>query len=411
MKKRGSRWLAFLLAVVLSVTMIPICTVSAKDFENASASENEASEYKPEAEQTDELVELQSDDREAGNLILYSGHLQSYGDMASVADWAVLGTTGQAKRLEAIRISKGENIADVDGSIMYRVHVQSYGTQDWVADGALAGTTGQAKRIEAIQIRLTGDLSEQYDIYYAVHVQKYGWTKWTRGLAEGDSTDGSAGWCGTNGLSLRVEAIRIVLVEKNGTVPTNDGSWSYLTGSDMGSIVYSGHQQTYGNLTAVSNGTTLGTTGAAKRMEAVSISLSGGTVSGSVQYRVHVQKEGWQNWVSDGSLAGTTGLSRRLEAIEIRLSGDIANYCDVWYRVHVEQYGWLGWAKNGQTAGTTGISYRIEAIEIRLVPKAGTAPGANSGYYKDTPKITAGRVMQSIIQDCVRKSEDGGIDL
>lgn len=267
--------------------------------------------------------------------------------------------------------------------------------QSWVSDGALAGTTGQAKRIEAIQVRLTGDLSEQYDIYYSVHVQKYGWTKWTKGLDEGDSTDGRDGWCGTIGLSLRVESIRIVLVEKNGTAPTSDGLWSYLTKSDLGSIVYSGHQQSYGDLAAVSNGTSLGTAGTGKRLEAVSISLSGGTVSGSVQYRAHVQKEGWQSWVSDGSLAGTTGLSRRMEAIEVKLSGDIANYCDVWYRVYVEKYGWLGWAKNGQMAGTTGISYRIESIEVRLVPKAAAVPGANSGYYKDTPLITSGRIVKN----------------
>ena len=39
-------------------------------------------------------------------------------------------------------------------SILYRVHVQDIGWQDWKKDGEVAGTTGQAKRIEAIQIKI-----------------------------------------------------------------------------------------------------------------------------------------------------------------------------------------------------------------------------------------------------------------
>ncbi|MCD7981956.1 MAG: polysaccharide deacetylase family protein [Clostridiales bacterium] len=365
MKKRKHKtgWLAFLLAAVMLLAMIPTTAFA------ATAS--------------------------TGSLIVYSGHQQTYGNLPAVSDGTVLGITGQSKRLEAVSISKGSALSDVEGSIQYRVHVQSYGTMGWVSDGTLAGTTGQSKRIEAIQIRLTGELSEQYDIYYSMHIQKYGWTKWTKGLSDGDSASGTAGWCGTNGLYLRAEAIQIVLVEKGGSAPSNSGSWSYLTKSDLGSISYSGHQQTYGNLSSVSNGTTLGVTGQSKRMEAVSISLSGGTVSGGVKYRTHVQSYGWQSWVSNGASAGTTGQSKRMEAIQIQLTGDIANYCDVWYRVHVQGYGWLGWAKNGQTAGTTGISYRIEAIQIQIVPKEAPAPGANSGYYKDTPIITSGRVVKN----------------
>ena len=36
----------------------------------------------------------------------------------------------------------------------YRVHVQKHGWMPWVKNGELAGTTGQKKRIEAIQIML-----------------------------------------------------------------------------------------------------------------------------------------------------------------------------------------------------------------------------------------------------------------
>ncbi len=320
----------------------------------------------------------------SGQMVVYTGHQQTYGNLAAQADGAALGTTGAAKRLEAVSIQKGQSLSNVDGSIEYRVHVQSYGTTGWVSDGTLAGTTGESKRIEAIQIRLTGELSEQYDIYYSVHVQKYGWTNWTKGLSDGEDASGSTGWCGTKGLSLRIESIKIVMVEKGGAAPTGSGSWSYLPAESLGTVVYSGHQQTFGNLARVTSGTVLGVTGQYKRMEAISISLTGNTVSGSISYRVHGQSYGWQDWASDGTLAGTTGQSKRMEAIEIKLSGEISKYYDVWYRVHVESYGWLGWAKNGQTAGTTGLSKRIEAIEIRLVPVAASTPGANSGYYLGT---------------------------
>ena len=36
----------------------------------------------------------------------------------------------------------------------YRAHVQGIGWQAWKSDGATAGTTGQARRVEAIQVRL-----------------------------------------------------------------------------------------------------------------------------------------------------------------------------------------------------------------------------------------------------------------
>lgn len=36
----------------------------------------------------------------------------------------------------------------------YQTHVQDIGTQDYVYDGAMAGTSGQAKRMESIRIKL-----------------------------------------------------------------------------------------------------------------------------------------------------------------------------------------------------------------------------------------------------------------
>jgi uncharacterized protein YjdB len=72
-----------------------------------------------------------------------------------------------AKRLEAINISMLN--AGQNHNIRYKTHVQSYGWQNWVNGGVNSGTSGMAKRLEAIQIELKGSLASQYDIYYRVH--------------------------------------------------------------------------------------------------------------------------------------------------------------------------------------------------------------------------------------------------
>ena len=52
-------------------------------------------------------------------------------------------------------------------------------------------------------------MANKYDIYYRVHVQDYDWLGWAK---NGESA-------GTEGLSKRLEAIQIVLVEKGGQAP------------------------------------------------------------------------------------------------------------------------------------------------------------------------------------------------
>lgn len=327
--------------------------------------------------------------------VLYSGHQQNEGNLKEAYDGDTLGYTGRVEQLEAITVEKGEELQQFDGDIMYRVHGQDYGTQRWMSTGQRAGTTGENRQIEAVQMYLTGKLADNYDIFYRVHVENIGWMKWTKG------TETEEGWAGTSGFALQCEAIQIKVLPKGEMVPEDSAQYSYLSENDIASVSYSGHQQDYGDLGAVSDGTVLGHTGEARQLEAVSISLKkkvGAQLDGGIQYRAHVQDIGWQSWVSDGRLAGTTGRAKQLESIQIKLTGTISAFCDVWYRVHTQDYGWLGWAKNGQTAGTTGINYRIEAIEVKIVPKYRSAPGANAGYYKDVPKMSA--VDQRIYNYC-----------
>ena len=146
-------------------------------------------------------------------------------------------------------------------------------------------------------------------------------------------------------------------------------------------VIYSTHIQSDGWQASKANGEISGTTGEAKRIEAIKIQLSNIGYTGSVQYSTHVQSNGWKNWVSDGTIGGTTGEAKRMEAIRIRLTGEAANHYDIYYRVHTQTYGWLDWAKNGEIAGTTDGARRMEAIQIKLVSKGSPAPGSTVQAY------------------------------
>lgn len=298
--------------------------------------------------------------------ISYISHVQDYGWMNAVSDEEMSGTVGQAKRLEAIKISiqNGQDLG-----VKYSTHVQDYGWLNDVSDGQVGGTTGQAKRIEAIKMELTGTQAANFDVYYRVHSQNFGWLGWAK---NGEPA-------GTQGLSLRVEAIEIVLVDKGGAAP---GSTVQPFIQKPPSVVYSTHVQDYGWIPFVTDGAMSGTTGQAKRIEAIKINLQGTRYTGDIIYSTHVQDYGWLNNVSDGQVSGITGQSKRVEAIKMNLTGDIANYYDIYYRVQIQDYGWLGWAKDGMNAGSNGLSKRMEAIEIKLVPKGQGEPVSETMAFK-----------------------------
>jgi hypothetical protein len=135
------------------------------------------------------------------------------------------------------------------------------------------------------------------------------------------------------------------------------------------------HVQRTGTLPAsIGVGQIVGTTGKARRLESLRLSLSGQPLEGGIEYQAHVQRTGWQGWRSDGAMAGTQGKARRVEAIRICLTGQMGEQYDVWYRVHVQRHGWMAWAKNGAAAGTTGKALRAEAVQVVIVRKGSPAP-------------------------------------
>lgn len=310
--------------------------------------------------------------------ITYKAHVQDIGwqNAVSTVDatsktsaGSTAGTTGKGKRLEALKI--GLQSPDGKNMISYRVHVSNVGWQKWVSSGQTAGTTGQAKAIEAVQIKLSGTYAKDYDIYYRMHVANKGWLGWAKNGAVAGST----------GLALRGEAIQIKLVKKGTSVTV--GKPASLV---KPALSYKAHVQNIGWQSKANEGTTAGTTGKAKRLEALQIYLKNFDGGNGISYRAHVAYIGWQSWKSYGATAGTTGQGRAIEAIQIKLDSSLSSYFDIYYRIHVANYGWLGWAKNGEMAGTTGGGVQAEAIQIKLVNK-GSSFNTNGTAYMNLSEI------------------------
>ena len=147
------------------------------------------------------------------------------------------------------------------------------------------------KRLEAINIRLTGEASNLYDIYYRVHAEAFGWLDWAKNDAP----------AGTAGFSYRLEAIEIVIVAKGSAAP-GATTKSFIDKSALPAAVsYRSHVQDIGWQDWVGNGALSGTSGEAKRLEAIEIIVM--NVPGGVEYRTHVQDIGWMSYVSDGGFS------------------------------------------------------------------------------------------------------------
>ena len=301
--------------------------------------------------------------------IQYTTHCQSYGWLPWSANGEMNGTEGEAKRLEAIKIQ----LTGVDKEkydVYYRVHAQSYGWLGWAKDGAPAGTAGYAKRLEGVQIVVVKKGSPAPDANF-------------EGVNAASGVHQSVSYLAKNGSSPVV----------GGQVTSNTNP--SVAGEANVNIAYRTHVQSFGWQGWKYNGVMSGTSGKAKRLEGINIKLTNKPYSGSIVYTTHVQSIGWQGnennvntWFRDGQMAGTSGRAKRLEAIRIALTGEMAEHYDVYYRVHAQTYGWLVWAKNGEAAGTAGLSKRLEGIQIVLVPKGGAAPANNYGGVVTTNKQT-----------------------
>lgn len=275
------------------------------------------------------------------------------------------GTTAGSKQVEALR-ARLKN-PPYEGGVEYRTLVHGLGWQAWSKDGDASGRPGKSRYVEAVQMRLTGPMAKKYDLWYRVRSESFGSLGWAKNGAR----------AGTSTFSKGILSFEARILPKGATAPGSTKK-AYVTRL----VGYRTHVQGTGWQGWRYDGSTGGTVGKGKRIEAVCIRLSDPWYGGEIQYRAYVQKKGWQSWRSNGALAGTSGKSLRIEAVRIRLTGKMADKYDVWYRVHAQTFGWLGWACNGSKAGTAGLSKRLEGVQVRLVKKGSAPPGSTARPFR-----------------------------
>ena len=161
-----------------------------------------------------------------GILVTYSANVEGIGWQKFVSDGALIGTTGQSRRIEALKIRIPHQ--KYSGNIEYASHIQSIGWETtYSKNGEISGTTGRSLRLEAIKIKLTGEMALHYDVYYRTFIQNIGWMAWVKN----DIVSGTAG------KGLRIEALEVKLVEKDsvesGFVELNGKKYYYNEAGEM----------------------------------------------------------------------------------------------------------------------------------------------------------------------------------
>lgn len=336
--------------------------------------------------------------------VQYNVRVENSGWQETMENGEFAGTEGKGLKLEAIKISL-INMGDV--SVKYQAHVQDVGWQSWKSDGQRAGMAdGQSKRIEAIKIQL--EQSEDYSIMYRVHIQNIGWQSW--------KSDGEI--AGTEGQSLRIEAIEIKVVDKikkakiNIDSPVSDGTifnqesftikgWKVSNVSntklkiflddvliDESKYEFStkdsifdevlGYGTKFENPTPAfsCNVSTNNLSSGIHNIKVVAYTPEEEVINEDivkctifcdfhVSYCSHVQNVGWQDYVKEKSTSGTEGRSLRLEAMRIKLN-NAPKGVKIKYKAHVQNIGWQGWCTDNQLAGTEGQFLRMEAVQIQL---------------------------------------------
>lgn len=248
--------------------------------------------------------------------VSYQVHSRGYGWLESRCDGDMAGTTGQNRRIEALKIWLKEGRIN-----SVKVHLKTDGDKTYnnPTKDTVIGTTGQKKRIEAITI------NSDVPLRYRVHQKTYGWTGW---VSNGKTA-------GKTGQSKQLEAIQVY----------------------KPMFLIRGHVQTSGWSGYVGDMETVGTTGKGKRLEALQFD----PMDEVIECSAHIQGEGWVHYgvITKDTVIGTVGQADRLECL--RFKGNFE------FRVHVQGSGWTDWteADGVATLGTTGQALRIEAIQFR----------------------------------------------
>ncbi len=100
--------------------------------------------------------------------------------------------------LTAVKATLKDQPEGMTGTIEYSVNLSGSGWLDWSTDAAGAGQESGDAALEAIRVRLTGEMSEYYDVLYCV-LQDGVWTDWVKNGEES----------GRSGMGLHMDGIRV----------------------------------------------------------------------------------------------------------------------------------------------------------------------------------------------------------
>lgn len=151
-------------------------------------------------------------------------------------------------------------------------------------------------------------------------------------------------------------------------------------GDHTTNVWYKAHVQDIGWQLDTTNGSTAGTVGQVKQMEAIEIDVSDAAPFWIEYTSLSQGESNWRGPFKNGQTAGTVGENRGMVnlcvAIKDKATGKDSTSYDVWYRVHVRDYGWRNWVKDGYIPNSD-ISKVIEAVQIQIRPK-GQGPIENN---------------------------------
>ncbi len=134
------------------------------------------------------------------------------GSAAKVAASGGITTIGSESGGVLRSISASVSNMSADGSLQYRAIRQFAGEQaSWLSDGAAIDNQNDGLQIKAIAFRLSGDLSQKFDVWYRAHDSSRGWLGWAK---NGDFAGVSSGSGGVN-------AVQVVLVRHGANTPGN----------------------------------------------------------------------------------------------------------------------------------------------------------------------------------------------
>lgn len=251
-----------------------------------------------------------------------------------------------APKVQTISSPDGEyiKIASITDAL-----IQGYSSvSGWGDESSICGVNNEY--LQAIRC-ISTDKSK--NIYYRVYIEDYGWLQWAK--------NGEISGCVDIGNNIKT--IQYVITDAT-TSPDMQSDVPFK--NIVNAANYASHVQDHGDMGYCKSGKLSGTTHESRRIEGFYIKSN---VEGlGFDMKGHIQING--DVTSSNGYIGTKGESKRLEALTITLTGDKADMYNLYYKGHVQIDGWSDYMQAGERLGTDHQSKRLEGIILIFESKS-----------------------------------------